>query len=48
VLYLEARGDVIRGDIGEEVLAYRKEFERLRELSLGPDGSVAYLGKLAG
>jgi len=48
VLYLEERGDVIRGGISEdeEVLAYREEFERLRELSLGPEGSVAYLSKL--
>jgi len=49
VLYLEARGDVIRGGISEEeeVLAYREEFEQLRQMSLGPEGSVAYLSKLA-
>jgi transcriptional regulator with XRE-family HTH domain len=49
VLYLEARGDMIRAGISEEgeVSAYREVFEQLRELSLGPDGSVAYLGRLA-
>jgi transcriptional regulator with XRE-family HTH domain len=49
VLYLEARGDLVRGGISEEgeVSAHREVFEQLRELSLGPDGSVAYLGKLA-
>jgi hypothetical protein len=48
VLLLEARGDLIRGGISEEgeVTAHREVFEQLRELSLGPDGSVAYLGKL--
>jgi transcriptional regulator with XRE-family HTH domain len=49
VLYLEARGDLLRGGIAEEgeVTAHREVFEQLRQLSLGPDGSVAYLGKLA-
>ena len=49
VLYLEARGDLIRGGISEEgeVSAHREVFEQLRQLSLGPDGSSAYLGKLA-
>jgi hypothetical protein len=49
VLYLEARGDLVRGGISEEeeVSAQREVFEQLRELSLGPDGSVAYLGKVA-
>lgn len=50
VLYLEARGDLtIRGDISEagEVSAHREVFEQLRGLSLGPDGSSAYLHKLA-
>lgn len=48
VLYLEARGDLLRAGISEEdeVSSYREVFEQLRELSLGPDGSVAYLGKL--
>jgi hypothetical protein len=49
VLYLEsARGDLISRDLAgeEEWLPYREEFEQLRESSLGPDGSVAYLGKL--
>ena len=49
VLYLEARGDMIRGGISEEgeVSGHREVFEQLRQLSLGPDGSSAYLGKLA-
>jgi transcriptional regulator with XRE-family HTH domain len=48
VLYLEnAQGDVISRDLPEEVPAYREAFEVLRKLSLGPDGSVAYLDKLA-
>jgi hypothetical protein len=50
VLFLEARDDLlIRGGISEagKVSAHREVFEQLRQLSLGPDGSVAYLGKLA-
>jgi len=49
VLFLEARGDLIRGGISEEgeASAHREMFEHLRQLSLGPDGSVAYLRKLA-
>jgi transcriptional regulator with XRE-family HTH domain len=48
VLYLEsARGDLISRDFTEEVPAYREAFEVLRKLSLGPDGSLTYLGKLA-
>ncbi len=48
VLYLEsARGDLISRDVPEEILAYRETFEQLRVMSFGPEGSVAYLGKLA-
>ena len=49
MLFLEARGDMIRAGISEEgeALAHREVFEQLRQLSLGPDGSIAYLGKLA-
>jgi transcriptional regulator with XRE-family HTH domain len=49
VLYLETRGDLLRAGISEEgeVSAYREVFEQLRQLSLGPDGSIAYLGKVA-
>jgi hypothetical protein len=48
VLYLEsARGDLISRDVPEEVPAYREAFEVLRDKSLGPDDSVAYLSKLA-
>jgi transcriptional regulator with XRE-family HTH domain len=47
VLYLEsAQGDVISRDLPEEVPVYREAFEVLRKLSLGPDGSLAYLSKL--
>jgi hypothetical protein len=40
---------LLRAGISEEgeVSAHREVFEQLRQLSLGPDGSVAYLGKLA-
>jgi len=49
VLYLEARGVLIRGGISEEgeVSTHREAFEQLRRLSLGPDGSITYLRKLA-
>ncbi len=49
VLFLEARGDFIRGGISEEgeASAHRETFEQLRRLSLSPDDSVAYLAKLA-
>ena len=48
VLYLEnPLGEVISRDIPDEALAYREKFERLRELSLGPAGSVSHLDKLA-
>ncbi len=48
VLYLEsARGDLISRDVQEEILAYREIFEQLRAMSLGPEASVTYLGKLA-
>jgi hypothetical protein len=48
VLYVEnARGDLVSRDTPDDVLAAREAFERLRELSLGSDGSATYLGKLA-
>ena len=48
VLYLESALDaVISRDLPEEVPVYREAFEVLRKLSLGPDGSLAYLAKLA-
>jgi transcriptional regulator with XRE-family HTH domain len=51
VLYVESgpRRELVSRDLAEEEewLPYREEFEQLRELSLGSDGSVAYLGKLA-
>jgi len=49
VLYLETRGDLIRGGISEEgeASAYREVFEQLRRVSLGPDGSVEFLSQLA-
>jgi len=48
VLYLEsARGDLISRDVPEEALAYREIFAQLRTMSLGPEGSAAYLAQMA-
>jgi transcriptional regulator with XRE-family HTH domain len=48
VLYMERpTGDLIRGHETEEIVECREAFEVLRKVSLGPDGSVAYLGKLS-
>jgi transcriptional regulator with XRE-family HTH domain len=47
VLYLESpRGDLINRDDSEEILEYREIFEQLRDMSLRPDGSVAFLDRL--
>jgi transcriptional regulator with XRE-family HTH domain len=47
-LYLESpRGDVIYRDTPEEIDASREVFRQLRAMSLGPEGSVSYLGKVA-
>ena len=47
VLYQEApRGDLLSRDNPEEVLAFRESFERLREASLGPDGTIDFLREL--
>jgi transcriptional regulator with XRE-family HTH domain len=48
VLYLEStQGELIKPDLPEEILTYRETFEQLREMSLGPEGSVTYLSKVA-
>ena len=48
VLYLEnVQGDVISRDAPEDVVSYRAAFELLRELSLGPEGSLARLNEAA-
>jgi transcriptional regulator with XRE-family HTH domain len=48
VLYLETpQGEVISRDDPELISHYREVFEDLRGKSLGPEGSVAFLGKLA-
>jgi transcriptional regulator with XRE-family HTH domain len=48
VLYLESpRGDVVYRDSPEEIKASREAFGHLRAMSLGPEGSVTYLGKVA-
>jgi transcriptional regulator with XRE-family HTH domain len=47
VLYLESQGGVVRQDSVDEISSYRETFEQLREASLGPEGSVAYLRNLA-
>jgi len=44
VLYLESpRGDLLSRDDAEEVLSFREDFERFRQASLGPEGTVAFL-----
>jgi hypothetical protein len=49
VLYLEnIQGDLISRDAPEDVVSYRTAFELLRGISLGPDGSLAYLNRAAG
>ncbi len=48
VLYLEnVQGDLISRDAPEDVVSYRSAFEHLRQLSLGPHGSLAYLTRAA-
>ena len=47
VLFLEApTGELVSRDDPEEVLTCREQFEQLRQLSLGPSNSVAYLDKM--
>jgi transcriptional regulator with XRE-family HTH domain len=48
VLYQEIppRNDLLSRDNPEEVLAFRESFERLREASLGPDGTIDFLREL--
>jgi transcriptional regulator with XRE-family HTH domain len=48
VLYLEnPRGDVVKFEVPEDVQAWQEAFLQLRAMSLGPEGSVTYLGKVA-
>lgn len=48
VLYLESpQGEVISRDDPDLILHYREVFEELRRLSLGPEGSLTFLDKLA-
>lgn len=47
VLYLEGQGGVVKQDSVDEISSYRETFEQLREASLGPEGSAAYLRNLA-
>ena len=48
VLYLESpQGEVISRDDPDLILHYREVFEDLRHLSLGPEGSLTFLDKLA-
>jgi transcriptional regulator with XRE-family HTH domain len=48
VLYLESpQGDVLSRDDPDLILHYREVFEKLRHLSLGPEGSLTFLAKLA-
>lgn len=49
VLYLEdGRGALLSRDDTDEILKLREEFEKLREASLGPEGSIAFLRTLTG
>jgi transcriptional regulator with XRE-family HTH domain len=46
VLWLEGpTGDLLSRDNPEEILSFREKFEQLRQLSLGPGGSVSFLGE---
>jgi len=48
-LYLEGLSDIrLNRDDPEEISRFRERFEVLRELSLGPQGSVDFLGRLLG
>ena len=48
VLYLESpQGEVLSRDDPDLILHYREVFEELRRLSLGPEGSLSFLAKLA-
>jgi transcriptional regulator with XRE-family HTH domain len=47
IVFLESpRGDIISDNL-EETLGYRKKFDTLSEVSLGPQGSLAYIAKVA-
>jgi transcriptional regulator with XRE-family HTH domain len=49
VLYLEhERGTLLSRDDTDEILKLREEFEKLREASLGPEGSIDFLRTVAG
>lgn len=44
-LWLEGpTGDLLSRDNPEEILNFREKFEQLRQISLGPEGSVSFLG----
>lgn len=44
LLYLEnPRGDMLVRDNTDEILSYREDFERLRQASLGPQGTIDFL-----
>jgi transcriptional regulator with XRE-family HTH domain len=48
VLYLESpQGEVLSRDDPDLILHYREVFEELRHLSIGPEGSLTFLDKLA-
>lgn len=47
VLYLESpRGDVLSRDDPDDVLTFREHFERLRGVSLGPQGTIDFVQEL--
>jgi hypothetical protein len=44
VLYLEnPRGSMLNRDDTDEILSFREDFERMRQASLGPEGTVDFL-----
>jgi transcriptional regulator with XRE-family HTH domain len=48
VLYTEdPHGGVVSKEKQEDVVAYREIFEQLRRISLGPKGTIAFLGQVA-
>ena len=49
VLYLEnPRGSLLNRDDSEEILKFREDFERMRQASLGPEGTVDFLRDVIG
>jgi Domain of unknown function (DUF5753) len=44
MLYLESpRGDVLGNEDADEIVSYHEDFDRLRQASLGPEGTIDFL-----